>query len=275
MGIKRYNPTSPGRRQGTVADYSELTRTKPEKSLSEGVRKKGGRNNNGRVTAWQRGGGHRRRYRIIDFRREKLGVPAVVKSIEYDPNRSARIALLAYVDGEKRYILAPDGVQVGSRLLSGPGVDILPGNAARLRDIPTGTTVHNIELKPGKGGQLARSAGTSATLMAKEDVYGLIRLPSGEVRRIHLECMATIGTVGNAEHENISIGKAGRTRWLGIRPSVRGVAMNPVDHPMGGGEGKTSGGRHPTTPWGQPTKGFKTRKNKRTAAFIVRRRNAK
>ena len=275
MGIKRYKPTSPGRRQATVADFSELTKSRPEKSLSVGTRKRGGRNNYGRITAWQRGGGHRRRYRFIDFRREKLGIPATVKSIEYDPNRSARIALVSYADGEKRYIIAPDGLVVGAKILSGPGVDILPGNAARLQDIPTGTTIHNIELKVGKGGQIARSAGTSATLMAKEGGFALVRLPSGEVRRIHVECMATIGTVGNAEHENISIGKAGRTRWLGIRPNVRGVAMNPVDHPMGGGEGKTSGGRHPTTPWGQKTKGYKTRKNKRTTSFIVRRRGAK
>ena len=272
MGIKHYKPTSPGRRQATVSDFADITKARPEKQLSVGMRKRGGRNNEGRITAWQRGGGHRRRYRIIDFRRDKTGIPATVTSIEYDPNRTARIALLCYADGEKRYILAPDGIGVGSKLISGPGSDILPGNAARLRDIPMGTIIHNIELKPGKGGQIARSAGVSATLMAKEGTYALVRMPSGEVRKIHSECMATIGVVSNAEHENISIGKAGRTRWMGIRPNVRGVAMNPVDHPMGGGEGKTSGGRHPTTPWGQPTKGFKTRNNKRTNAFIVRRR---
>ena len=272
MGIKRYKPTSPGRRQANVSDFSDVTKTKPEKALSVGGRKRGGRNNEGRVTAWQRGGGHRRRYRVIDFRRDKPGIPAVVKAIEYDPNRTARIALVSYADGEKRYIVAPDGLQVGATIVSGAGADILPGNCARLKDIPTGTIIHNIELKPGKGAQIARSAGVSATLMAKEGAQALVRMPSGEVRKIHVECMATIGTVGNAEHENRSIGKAGRTRWMGIRPSVRGVAMNPVDHPMGGGEGKSSGGRHPTTPWGQKTKGFKTRKNKRTATFIVRRR---
>jgi large subunit ribosomal protein L2 len=272
MGIKRYKPTSPGRRQANVSDFADITKSHPEKALSVGVRKRGGRNSEGRTTAWQRGGGHRRRYRFIDFRREKLGIPATVKSIEYDPNRTARIALVCYADGEKRYVIAPDGLKVGATIVSGPGADILPGNAARLKDLPTGTIIHNIELKPGKGGQVARSAGVAATLMAKEGTHALVRMPSGEVRKIHVECMATIGTVGNAEHENISIGKAGRTRWRGIRPNVRGVAMNPVDHPMGGGEGKTSGGRHPTTPWGQKTKGFKTRNNKRTNAFIVRRR---
>ena len=272
MPIKRYKPTSPGRRQGSVPDFSEITRSHPEKSLTVGVRKTGGRDSRGRVSAWLTGGGHRRRYRTIDFRRDKDGIPARVQSIEYDPNRSARIALLAYADGEKRYIIAPDGLQVGASVVAGPGSDIITGNAIPLRDIPTGTVIHAIELLPGKGAQVARSAGVSATLMAKEGAYGLVRMPSGEVRRIHLECRATIGTVGNADHENISIGKAGRSRWLGIRPSVRGVAMNPVDHPMGGGEGKTSGGRHPTTPWGQKTKGFKTRQNKRTDSFIVRRR---
>jgi large subunit ribosomal protein L2 len=272
MGIKRYKPTSAGRRQASVQDFSEVTRTEPEKSLTTGARKRGGRNHSGRVTSWLRGGGHKRRYREIDFRRDKVGIPGTVTSIEYDPNRTARIALITYADGEKRYIVAPEGVAVGTKIATGQGADILPGNAARLRDIPTGTIIHNIELKPGKGAQVARAAGVSATLMAKEGGYALVRMPSGEVRKIHLECGATVGTVGNAEHENVSVGKAGRTRWKGIRPSVRGVAMNPVDHPMGGGEGKTSGGRHPTTPWGQKTKGFKTRKNKRTAAFIVRRR---
>jgi large subunit ribosomal protein L2 len=272
MGIKRYKPTTAGRRQATVPDFSEITRTEPEKSLTVGARKNGGRNSYGRVTTWKRGGGHKRRYRTIDFARDKAGIPGTVASIEYDPNRSARIALVHYADGEKRYIVAPEGVSVGTKLVSGPGADILPGNASRLRDIPTGTVIHNIELRPGKGAQVARAAGVSATLMAKEGAYALVRMPSGEVRKINLDCMATIGVVGNAEHENVSVGKAGRTRWRGIRPNVRAVAMNPVDHPMGGGEGKTSGGRHPTTPWGQKTKGFKTRKNKRTATFIVRRR---
>jgi large subunit ribosomal protein L2 len=270
--MKRYQPTSPGRRQATVPDFAELTTAVPEKGLVVGMRKRGGRNNEGHCTMWLRGGGHRRRYRMIDFRRDKPGIPAVVKTIEYDPNRSARIALLAYADGEKRYIVAPEGLKVGMKITAGPGADILVGNSLRLADIPTGTAVHSIELKPGKGGQLARAAGVSATLMAKEGGYALVRLPSGEVRKVHLDCTATIGVVGNAEHENISLGKAGRSRWLGIRPSVRGVATNPVDHPMGGGEGKTSGGRHPTTPWGQKTKGLKTRMNKRTDAMIVRRR---
>jgi large subunit ribosomal protein L2 len=272
MGINRYKPTSPGRRQAAVPDFQEITKSTPEKRLSVGARKGGGRNNEGRTTSWLRGGGHRRRYRFIDFRRDKVGIPATVQAIEYDPNRSARIALLCYADGEKRYIVAPAGLAVGTKIVSGPGADILPGNAGKLRDIPTGTLIHNLEFKPGKGAQIARAAGVFATLMAKESEYALVRMPSGEVRKIHMECMATIGTVGNAEHENRSMGKAGRNRWLGIRPSVRGVAMNPVDHPMGGGEGKTSGGRHPTTPWGQKTKGYKTRNNKRTNAFIVRRR---
>jgi len=272
VGIKRYKPTSAGRRQATVQDFSELTRKAPEKSLVTGGRKTGGRNNQGHCTAWGRGGGHKRKYRVIDFTREKAGIPAVVQSIEYDPNRSSRIALLAYRDGEKRYIVAPEGLHVGQVIVSGPGSDILVGNSLRLGDIPTGTAVHAIEMKPGKGAQIARSAGVSATLMAKEGSYALVRMPSGEVRKIHADCKATVGVVGNSDHENVSYGKAGRRRWLGIRPSVRGVAMNPVDHPMGGGEGKTSGGRHPTTPWGQKTKGYKTRRNKRTAAFIVRRR---
>lgn len=275
MGTKRYKPTSPGRRQTVLPDFSEITKTRPEKSLVVGIRKKGGRNNEGHCTSWTRGGGHKRLYRLIDFRRDKAGIPAVVKSIEYDPNRTARIALLAYADGEKRYIVAPDGLQVGATIVSGPGSDILVGNAMRLADIPTGTAIHNVEMKPGKGAQIARSAGVSATLMAKEGAYALVRMPSGEVRKVNVDCTATVGTVGNADHENVSRGKAGRSRWLGIRPNVRGVAMNPVDHPMGGGEGKTSGGRHPTTPWGTKTKGYKTRKNKRTASFIVRRRNQK
>ena len=273
MGIKRYKPTSSGMRTLATPDFSEVTKSFPEKSLVVGKRRTGGRNNEGRRSAWLVGGGHARRYRQIDFRRDKDGIPAKVHSVEYDPNRTSRIALLHYVDGEKRYILAPDGLQVGQVIISGKGADILTGNAVQLRDLPTGTIVHAIELKPGKGAQIARSAGVSATLMAKEGEYALVRMPSGEVRRIHGECKATIGGVGNAEHENVKQGKAGRNRWRGIRPSVRGVAMNPVDHPMGGGEGKSSGGRHPTTPWGQKTKGFKTRKNKRTTAFIVRRRN--
>jgi large subunit ribosomal protein L2 len=272
MGIKRYKPTSAGRRQASVQDFSEITKTKPEKALTSGKPKTAGRNSYGRVTAWCRGGGHKRRYRIIDFRRDKPGVPGVVAAIEYDPNRSARIALVHYKDGEKRYIVAPDGLGVGTTIVAGKGADILPGNTLLLADIPTGTIVHAIELKPGRGAQVARAAGVSATLMAKEGSHALVRMPSGEVRRIHLQCMATIGVVGNAEHENVSVGKAGRTRWRGIKPSVRGVAMNPVDHPMGGGEGKSSGGRHPTTPWGQKTKGFKTRNSKRTDAFVVRRR---
>jgi large subunit ribosomal protein L2 len=275
MGIKRYKPTSAGRRSMTGSDFAEITRSKPEKALTAGIHKSGGRNNDGRTTAWCRGGGHKRRYRTIDFKRNKTGVPATVKTVEYDPNRSARIALLAYADGEKRYILAPDGLAVGQQVMTGPGSDIVAGNAMQLKDIPTGTQVHGIELKPGKGAQIARAAGTSANLMAKEGRYALLKMPSGEVRKVHVECMATIGTVGNATHENLKMGKAGRSRWLGIRPSVRGVAMNPVDHPMGGGEGRSSGGRHPTTPWGKPTKGYKTRKNKRTSAFIVRRRGRK
>ena len=275
MGIKRYKPTSNGRRNMSGSDFSAITRDKPEKSLTVGLRKSGGRNNKGRTTAWCRGGGHRRRYRFIDFRRDKHGVPAKVKSVEYDPNRSARIALLAYADGEKRYILAPSGLTVGQTIQTGTGADIVPGNALALRDIPTGTLIHAIELKPGKGAQIARAAGTSANLMAKEGRYALLRMPSGEVRKVLVDCMATVGQVGNEQHENIKYGKAGRMRWLGVKPSVRGVAMNPVDHPMGGGEGRSSGGRHPTTPWGKPTKGYKTRKNKRTSAFIVRRRGRK
>ena len=272
MGVKRYNPTSPGRRLMTSSNFEEITKSKPERSLLESFSKSGGRNVYGRITVRFRGGGHKRRYRVIDFRRDKVGVPARVAAIEYDPNRSARIALLHYADGEKRYILAPNHLGVGDEIVSSAKADIKPGNSLPLRAIPVGTQVHNIELKPGKGGAMVRSAGTSAQLMAKEGKYALVRLPSGELRNVLQECRATIGEVGNSIHENLRIGKAGRTRWSGKRPHVRGVAMNPVDHPHGGGEGRTSGGRHPVTPWGKPTKGSRTRTNKRTAKFIVKRR---
>lgn len=272
MGIKRVKPTSAGRRFQTFPDFEEITKSHPERSLIKIAKKSGGRNNNGRVTARWRGGGHKRYYRIIDFKRDKDGVPAKVASIEYDPNRSARIALLNYVDGEKRYILAPVNLQVGDQVMSGAEADIKPGNAMPLANIPLGTHIHNIELRLGKGGQIVRSAGTYAQLMAKEDRYALVKLPSGEVRMVLLKCKATIGQIGNVMHENTSIGKAGRNRWMGWRPRVRGVAMNPVDHPMGGGEGRSSGGRHPCSPWGMPTKGYRTRKNKRTDRYIVKRR---
>ena len=275
MGLKFYKPTSKGRRFASVADFEEITSTKPEKSLLVKLKRTGGRNNTGRMTMRHIGGGHKPVYRIIDFRRDKQDIPARVATIEYDPNRTARIALLHYADGEKRYILAPNGLQVGAQVVSGPAADILPGNALPLRAIPLGTTIHNIELTRGKGGQLVRSAGSAAQLMAKEGDYAQVRLPSGEVREVHVECYATIGQVGNLEHENVSIGKAGRNRWMGWRPHNRGVAMNPVDHPMGGGEGKTSGGRHPASPWGWKTKGMKTRNNKRTDGFIIRRRKSK
>ena len=275
MPVKKYKPTSPGRRFQTALDLAGLSRVRPEKRLTVGLRSTGGRNNQGRTTSRFMGGGHKRLLRLVDFRRDKTNVPARVASIEYDPNRSARIALLHYADGEKRYILAPNGLQVGAQVVSGPSADILPGNALPLKGIPLGTTIHNIELKRGRGGQLVRSAGTAAQLMAKEGAYAQVRLPSGEVREVHIECYATIGQVGNIEHENVSVGKAGRSRWVGRRPHVRGVAMNPVDHPMGGGEGKTSGGRHPASPWGWKTKGTKTRNNKRTDDFIIRRRKAK
>jgi len=275
MAIKQHKPTNAARRFQQVAGFDELTRSAPEKSLTQGLSSKGGRNNQGRITVRFRGGGHKRRYRIIDFRRDKVGVPAKVAAIEYDPNRSARIALLVYADGEKRYILWPLGLEVGAEVLSGEDAPVNPGNALPLRKIPSGTVVHNLELRIGKGGQLARSAGTGAQLMAKEGAYALVKMPSGEMRRIHVECQATIGQVGNVDHENISIGKAGRKRWKGRRPHNRGVTMNPVDHPMGGGEGRSSGGRHPCTPWGVPTKGFRTRSNKRTDRMIVRRRKAK
>ena len=272
MGIKKYRPTSATRRFQTALTREEITAEGPLKSLTEPLRKSGGRNNRGRITMWFRGGGHKRKLRVVDFRREKLGVPATVASIEYDPNRSARIALLHYRDGEKRYVLHPVGLTVGSTVMSGPDADILTGNALPLRSIPPGTTVHNIELRPGKGGQMARSAGSSAQLLSKENDYALLKLPSGEVRKVLAECMATIGQVGNLDHESITLGKAGRNRWLGRRPHNRGVSMNPVDHPHGGGEGKASGGRHPVTPWGQPTRGYKTRRNKRTGRLIVARR---
>ena len=273
MPVKTYKPTSPGRRFQTVNSFEEITKTTPEKSLLRPSRKTGGRNIYGRITSRHRGGGHKRKYRIIDFVRDKWNIPATVATIEYDPNRSANIALLHYVDGEKRYILAPFKLQVGEMVMSGRGVDIKPGNALPLRDMPLGSVIHNIEMKKGRGGQLARSAGASARLVAKEGSYAHVKLASGEVRLILLDCMATLGQVGNLDHENISIGKAGRMRWKGRRPRVRGVAMNPVDHPHGGGEGKTSGGRHPVTPWGQPTKGFKTRKKKAYSnKYIVKKR---
>jgi large subunit ribosomal protein L2 len=260
----------------SVSDFAELTRSKPERSLLEGrINKSGGRNVNGHVTSWHRGGGHKRLYRKIDFKRDKIGIPAKVAAIEYDPNRSAHIALLHYKDGEKRYIIAPAGLRVGDRVSSGDEAEIRTGNALALEKIPLGTVLHGIETKPGKGAQLVRAAGMGAQLMAREGRYATLRMPSGEHRRVHVRCMATIGQVGNTDHENLTIGKAGRSRWKGKRPNVRGVAMNPVDHPMGGGEGKTSGGRHPCTPWGVPTKGHKTRNNPRTDKYIVKRRGKK
>ncbi len=273
MGIKSYKPTSPGRRAMTCSTFEEITTAKPEKSLLLPRKKTGGRNAYGRITSRHIGGGHKRKLRVIDFRRDKFDVPAKVASVEYDPNRSSRIALLHYRDGEKRYILAPVGLGVGDVVVSGERADMKPGNALPLKNIPTGSLIHNVELKVGKGGQLIRSAGSYGQLMAKEGRYAQIRMPSGEVRKVLLACRATIGQVGNIEHENVSVGKAGRTRWLGMRPKVRGVAMNPVDHPLGGGEGKTSGGRHPCTPWGVPTKGYKTRKNKVTDKYIVKKRD--
>ena len=272
MVTRRVKPTSPGRRFQSYASFEEITEKEPEKSLLRIIKKSGGRNANGRITSRHRGGGHKRYYRIVDFKRDKIGIPAKVASIEYDPNRSARIALLQYADGEKRYILSPLHLSVGDKVMSGPEADIKPGNTLPLKNIPLGTHIHNIELRIGKGGQIVRSAGTYAQLMAKEDRYALVKLPSSEVRMVLLNCMATVGQIGNVTHENINLGKAGRKRWLGKRPKVRGVAMNPVDHPMGGGEGRSSGGRHPCTPWGVPTKGYRTRKNKRTNRFIVKRR---
>jgi large subunit ribosomal protein L2 len=272
MAIRKYKPTSPGRRFQTCSDFDEITRTVPEKSLLIPLKRTGGRNCYGRITMRHVGGGHKRRYRAIDFRRDKVEIPAKVAELEYDPNRSSRIALLHYLDGEKRYIIAPSKIDVGDTVVSSEKADIKPGNTMPIKNIPLGSLIHNVELKVGRGGQLIRSAGTYGQLMAKEEGYAQVRLPSGEVRKILLDCKATIGQVGNIDHENISIGKAGRSRWLGRRPKVRGVAMNPVDHPMGGGEGKSSGGRHPCTPWGVPTKGHKTRKNKNTDKYIVKRR---
>jgi large subunit ribosomal protein L2 len=272
MAIRSYKPTSPGRRFQTIQDYAEITTAKPFKPLTEHLKKSGGRNNHGEITMWWRGGGHRRLYRIIDFKRDKIGIPGRIVTVEYDPNRSARIALVQYADGEKRYILQPVGLKVGDSIVAGDTADILPGNTLPLKNIPLGTQIHNVELRPGKGGQIARSAGSSVQLVAKDGPYASVKMPSGELRRINIECRATVGQVGNLEHENVSLGKAGRSRWLGKRPHVRGVAMNPVDHPLGGGEGKTSGGRHPVSPWGMPTKGFKTRNRKATDQFIISRR---
>ena len=273
MGLKKYKPTSPGRRFQTVSDFSEITATTPEKSLIEPLSSKGGRNNNGRITTRHQGGGHKRRYRAIDFKRNKDGVPAKVATIEYDPNRSARIALLHYADGEKRYILAPVGVNVGDMLLSGDAVDIRPGNTLPIKAIPLGTVIHNVETQPGSGGKMIRAAGSFGQLMAKEGGYAQLRMPSGEVRKVQLDCRATIGQLSNVESSSVRIGKAGKSRWLGIRPTVRGLAMNPVDHPHGGGEGKSGQGNpHPVSPWGQTTKGLKTRNNRRTDKFIVTRR---
>jgi large subunit ribosomal protein L2 len=275
MPMKSFRPTTPTRRFQTYLTREDITKETPEKSLVEGKKRTGGRNAHGLTSMRFRGGGAKQAYRIVDFKRDKFEVPAKVAAIEYDPNRSARIALLHYVDGEKRYIICPVGLEVGRTVSSGPNADILVGNALPLKNIPAGTVVHNIELRPGKGGQMARSAGAQAQLVSKEAGLALLKLPSGEIRRVAVECMATIGQVGNVEHENVSLGKAGRSRWLGKRPHNRGVSMNPVDHPHGGGEGKTSGGRHPVTPWGQPTRGFKTRNNKRTDRWIVTRKAKK
>jgi large subunit ribosomal protein L2 len=271
MPVKSYNPTSPGRRFQTVSTFEEVTRSRPEKSLVVRVKEEGGRNNRGKITVRYRSGWHKKKYRIVDFRREKFGIPAKVAHIEYDPNRTARIALLHYADGEKRYIIAPLGIKVGDSVVSGPEADIRTGNALPIASIPVGTVIHNVELKKGAGGQIARSAGSSVQLLAREGEYATLRLNSGEVRKVRSECMATIGQVGNLDHENISIGKAGRSRWLGRRPRVRGVVMNPVDHPLGGGEGKSSGGRPGCSPWGLPD-GVRTRKNKKTTKYIISRR---
>lgn len=274
MAIRKLKPNTPGTRFMSISSFDEITKTTPEKSLTVTLKKSGGRNNKGRITTRFRGGGHKRKLRIIDFKRNKHGIPAKVFSIEYDPNRSARIALLHYADGEKRYIIAPDGLKTGDTVISGQGSEIKIGNALKLKDLPLGSFVHNVELKPGKGGQIGRSAGSALQLLAKEGKYAQLKMPSGEVRMISLECMATYGSVGNSDNENISLGKAGRNRWLGRRPKVRGVAMNPVDHPMGGGEGKTSGGGHPVSPWGQKAKGLKTRKKKQDSnKYIIKRRN--
>jgi large subunit ribosomal protein L2 len=276
MAIKVYKPTSPGRRGMSVSTFDEITRSTPEKSLLRPLREKAGRNNTGRVTVRHQGGGHKRMYRLIDFRRDKHGIPGRVSTIEYDPNRSARIALISYADGEKRYILAPVGLKVGGKLMSGPEAEVRVGNALPLRNIPLGTVVHNVELQPGKGGQMARSAGTGVQVLAKEGDYAQLRLPSGEVRRVLMTCLATIGQVGNADHANLNLGKAGRKRWLGIRPTVRGTAQDPNSHPHGGGEGRSGIGMPgPKTPWGKPALGYKTRRNKRTEQYIVRRRGKK
>jgi large subunit ribosomal protein L2 len=275
MGLRAYKPTSAGRRFYTVSDFADITTDTPQRKLVESKPSTGGRNHYGRITSRFRGGGHKQKYRLIDFKRDKIGIPAKVAEIEYDPNRTARIALLNYVDGEKRYILAPDGLKQGDTVVSSKNADIRPGNSLPLSEIPNGTMIHNVELKKGKGGQLVRSAGVAAQLMAKDGSYAQLKLPSGEVRKVHVLCRATVGQVSNLEHQNVSLGKAGRARWLGRRPHNRGVTMNPVDHPMGGGEGRTSGGRHPCSPWGQLAKGLKTRNNKRTDGMIVKHRKAK
>jgi large subunit ribosomal protein L2 len=275
MPLKKFKPITPGLRFRTVADFSDITKKKPEKSLLKPLKRSSGRDNHGHVSSWHKGGGHKRRYRIIDFKRKKRGIPAKVIAIEYDPNRSARIALLQYKDGEKGYIISPLGVSVGDVLEAGPGAELRDGNALPLSNIPPGTTIHNLEFQPGKGGQIARGAGSGCQLLGKEGGKAQVKMPSGEVRQFDPGCYCTIGRVSNVDHENIVIGKAGRSRWLGRRPHTRGVAMNPVDHPMGGGEGKSSGGRHPTTPWGKPTKGYKTRGKKPSDRVIIRRRNRK
>ena len=274
MALKKYNPTSPGQRGLVTVDRSALHKGKPVKKLTEGLTKSGGRNNSGHITSWQKGGGHKRRYRLVDFKRRKMDVEATVDRIEYDPNRTAFIALITYADGEQSYILAPQRLAAGDKVISSAKADIKPGNALPLSSIPIGTIVHNVEMKAGKGGQIARSAGTYVQLIGRDQSYSILRLASGEVRMVRSECMATIGAVSNSDQQNIKLGKAGRSRWLGRRPSVRGVAMNPIDHPHGGGEGKTSGGRHPVTPWGKPTKGKRTRNNKKTDRLIVRRRKS-
>jgi len=275
MSIKQFKPYTPGRRQMSIQSREDITTDKPERSLLAPLRKSGGRNNTGRITMRHVGGGHRRAYRIIDFKRNKIGIPGKVATIEYDPNRNARIALINYVDGEKRYIILPKGLKVGDTIVSGPDADIVPGNALKLKDMPVGSVIHNIELEPGRGAKLVRSAGMSAQLMAKEGKYAYVRMPSGELRLILLECMATIGQVGNEDYENISLGKAGKKRYLGVRPTVRGMVMNPVDHPMGGGEGRSKSNKHPVSPWGTPAKGYRTRKNKPSDRLIVRRRYEK